>query len=87
MIVPMTTSHDNLTRKLVSVDDARLILGGIGRTKLYGLLAQGELSAVKLGRRTLFREAELAAYAACLPEGSFGHTPTKKPHTGNGASK
>lgn len=67
----MTTWQNDLIRKLVSVADARAMLGGIGRTKLYELLARGDLSAVKLGRRTLLLEAEVAAFAARLPQGNF----------------
>jgi excisionase family DNA binding protein len=64
--------------KLVSVDGARAILGGIGRTKLYELIGTGELRAVKLGRRTLFVEAEILAYADALPRGTLGAaTPAK----------
>ncbi|MGY6643802.1 MAG: helix-turn-helix domain-containing protein [Salinarimonas sp.] len=37
----------------VSVREAQRLLGGIGRTKLYQLIADGKLRPLKLGRRTL----------------------------------
>lgn len=45
----------------------REILGGIGSTKLHQLLASGELSAVKIGRRTFCRRSELDRYLSSLP--------------------
>ena len=61
--------HPDFVRKLVSVDGARAILGGIGRTKLYELIGSGELRTVKLGRRTLFVESEVLAFADAPPRG------------------
>lgn len=34
---------------------------GIGRTKLYELIADGQLEVVKIGRRTLVRTASIEA--------------------------
>ncbi len=42
--------------------EARRMLGGIGRTKLYRMVAAGELAPVKIGRRTFFAHDDLAAY-------------------------
>jgi excisionase family DNA binding protein len=39
----------------VSVNEARRLLGGIGRTKLYELIKDGHLKPIKLGGRTLIR--------------------------------
>lgn len=39
----------------VSVTDACRMLGGIGRTKLYQLIAEKKLTPIKIGRRTLIR--------------------------------
>jgi hypothetical protein len=38
---------------LVSVDDARTMLGGIGKTSLYGFLSDGRLTSRKIGKRRL----------------------------------
>lgn len=43
-----------------SVDDAAKALG-IGRTKLYELVAEGRLKALKIGRRTLILVASIHA--------------------------
>jgi excisionase family DNA binding protein len=49
---------------------------GLGRTKIYELIAEGELQPVKVGRRTMFRVDELAAWVERLPrlggDGSSG---------------
>lgn len=42
-------------------------LGSIGRSTLYGLIAQGRLEAVKLGSRTLITDASITALLASLP--------------------
>ena len=39
---------------------------GLGRSKLYELIATGELVTVKIGRRTLISEGALKAWAAAL---------------------
>ena len=40
---------------------------GIGRTKLYELIGEGEIEAVKLGRRTLIRAGSVRAFIDRLP--------------------
>ena len=40
---------------------------GIGRTKLYELIRDGEIVAMKLGRRTLICTATVRAFIECLP--------------------
>ena len=50
----------------LSVDDT-LRASGLGRTTLYGLLAAGEIRAVKAGRRTLVDMESLRTYLARLP--------------------
>lgn len=57
---------------------------GIGRSKGYELIAQGELHAVRIGRRTLIAEDELQRYVQTLT-GSYrnsGSRPTavERPH-------
>jgi excisionase family DNA binding protein len=42
-------------------------LFSIGRTKLYELLASGEIEAVKLGRRTLISSASVRDFMRALP--------------------
>lgn len=39
---------------------------GVGRSKLYELIADGEIATVKIGRRTLIADADLRAYAERL---------------------
>jgi excisionase family DNA binding protein len=57
--------------------DAAKVLG-IGRSTLFGLLARGELSARKLGTRTLITAAELGRYLESLPEAQFHAHQDKK---------
>jgi excisionase family DNA binding protein len=40
---------------------------GLGRTNIYALINKGELKAVKIGDRTMFRPADLAEFAASRP--------------------
>jgi excisionase family DNA binding protein len=40
----------------------------ISRSKLYVLVALGELPARKIGRRTIFMRADLDAFLASLPQ-------------------
>ena len=40
---------------------------GISRTSIYEALKRGDLTAVKCGRRTLIRLAELEVYLTGLP--------------------
>jgi excisionase family DNA binding protein len=42
----------------MSVDDASRALG-LGRTKIYGLIAEGKLLCVKIGRRRLILRTSL----------------------------
>jgi excisionase family DNA binding protein len=37
-------------------------VSGIGKTKLYDLIAQGKIEAVRVGRRRLVLASSLAAY-------------------------
>jgi excisionase family DNA binding protein len=49
----------------VTVDGARKALG-IGTTKIYELIGDGKLDAVKLGRRTLIKTESIRALVAEL---------------------
>lgn len=42
-------------------------LTGLGRTKLYALIADGSLRAVKAGRRTLILSEDLREFLTNLP--------------------
>jgi excisionase family DNA binding protein len=43
-------------------------VAGIGRTKLYQAIAEGELKARKLGKRTLILRGDLQRFLKNLPE-------------------
>lgn len=58
----MTTTE----RLLVPYDEARRMLGDIGRTKLYELIEDGELVRVSIGRRGFVTAASLTAFAESL---------------------
>jgi len=56
--------------RLLNLDTVCERLGGIGRSTLYALAAEGHLPLCKLGSRlTRVREADLAAFIARIPEG------------------
>jgi excisionase family DNA binding protein len=50
----------------VTVSDA-VTVSGLSRTTIYEALKRGDLSAMKAGRRTLIRFADLEAYMERLP--------------------
>ena len=50
---PIATPVANACRRL-----------GIGRTKLYELIAKGEIRSIKIGTRTLIPETELQRFVA-----------------------
>jgi excisionase family DNA binding protein len=43
-------------------------VSGMGRTRLYELIASGTIRAMKSGRRTLICAASLRSFVASLPE-------------------
>jgi excisionase family DNA binding protein len=51
-------------RPLTVTVPTALALTGIGRTKLYALIAEGKVKAVKVGSRTLVNFASLEALTA-----------------------
>jgi hypothetical protein len=55
-------------KRLVSILEAREILGGIGHTTLYDLIKRGELLKVNIGRRGFVTSESLAAYVDRLSE-------------------
>ncbi|OFW87511.1 MAG: hypothetical protein A3J37_07255 [Alphaproteobacteria bacterium RIFCSPHIGHO2_12_FULL_45_9] len=54
--------------ELISKEDARKALGGIGNTKFYQLLNQGQISAVKIGKSLRVRRSEIDRFISTLPE-------------------
>jgi hypothetical protein len=47
---------------LVPIPEARHLLGGIGTTKLYALVASGELQKCNIGRRGFITRKSIEAY-------------------------
>jgi excisionase family DNA binding protein len=68
---PLTRSrlrHPSLEehgRLLLTVEDAASVLQ-IGRTRVFGLISNGVLSSVKIGRSRRIRRRDLEAYVASL---------------------
>ena len=50
--------------RLLSVDDARQALGGVGRSLIYTEMQAGRLRALHVGRRVLISASEVARYIA-----------------------
>jgi excisionase family DNA binding protein len=61
----MKTEVSEQPRLLYPVDDACYVLG-VQRTTFYGLIRDGEIKAVKVGRRTLVAHAELEQFVERL---------------------
>lgn len=53
---------------LVDYETACAMLGGVHRNHLRNLVVRGEIPSVKVGRRAMFRVADLATYVDRLPE-------------------
>lgn len=51
---------------LFSEAEGREALGGLGRSKFYELIRDGEIQIVKIGRRTFVARDELERYVASL---------------------
>lgn len=51
---------------LLPIPDAREALGGLGRTKVYELIASGELRTVKIGRRRFVPASAVEEYVSRL---------------------
>jgi len=52
-------------RLLLPIGEAARLLG-IGRTKIYALIADGSIPTVRVGRRRLVRRADLDVFVAGL---------------------
>lgn len=59
----LTGGGDRLGRLAYSVPEASTAIG-IGKTKLYALIAQGVLPSTLIGKRRLIRAADLEALIA-----------------------
>ena len=51
-------------------------VAGIGRTTIYAAMASGQLSAVKMGSRTLIPASELRRFIETLPPARPAHIAT-----------
>lgn len=52
-----------LTEKILLTVDEVIEATSLGRTTIFALMKTGELRAVKVGKRTFIRPADLAAFA------------------------
>lgn len=62
------THMGDAQRRLVSIPEAREILGGIGHTTLYELVKRGDLIKVNIGRRGFITSESLGAYVDRITE-------------------
>jgi hypothetical protein len=56
------------TQLLLAIPDACRMLGYLGRTKVYDLVGEGELTTVNIGRRGFITAASIEAYVNRLQE-------------------
>lgn len=59
---------ESITPELLGIRDAQQFLGGVSRPKIYGLINDGEITRVKLGRRALITTKSLQGYVQRLEE-------------------
>lgn len=64
--------------RLISLNEV-LARCGISRSFLYQELSRGRIEAVKIGKRTAFREGEVARYLADLPSARIGRAAKPEP--------
>ncbi len=64
----MTSTTLNHQQLLYSIPEACALLGDIGRTLFYDIVAAGQLKLVKIGRRSFVTDGELRRYAASLSD-------------------
>ena len=60
---PSPSNEQNVPRLAYCVEDAAIALS-IGRTRVWQLIREGDLSAIKIGGRTLISVTELADFVA-----------------------
>lgn len=59
-----------MLRRLMPLPEAMRLLGGIGRTKTYELVNDGEITKVKIGSRSFITTDSLEAYLGRLVSGA-----------------
>ena len=62
----MSPTNEPTLDRLLPPSEAKVAIG-CGTTKLYELIGNGSLEAVKLGRHTRIRESSIVAFQASLP--------------------
>jgi len=62
-----------MSRLLHPIPGALDVLGGMSRSTLYERIADGEIKAVKVGRRTYIAHDELERYVRSLTASGGGH--------------
>lgn len=77
MLNSPNVSSANVQSVLLSVGEAARFLG-IGRSTVYGLLSDGDLTGVKIGSRTLIRRSDAEALVERLPVASVSLAPRKE---------
>lgn len=60
-----------MDEKVFTIEEASRFLR-IGRSRVYELLGEGEIRAVRLGRRTIITASELQRFLQSLPEYGAG---------------
>jgi excisionase family DNA binding protein len=63
----MNTARSELQAEGLTLNEASIV-AGIGRTKLYEAIANGELKARKFGSRTIVLRDDLLGFLKSLPE-------------------
>ena len=63
----MNSMRNELQAEGLTLNEASIV-SGIGRTKLYEAIAQGDLKARKFGARTIILREELVVFLKALPE-------------------
>ncbi len=64
----MPETDTALAAPLLAIPEARRLLGGIGLTKIYALINDGEITKVNIGRRGFITAKSLAAFVDRLAE-------------------
>lgn len=81
MIAPSSEVQPNLRPLLVSVRQARQILGGCGNNKFWALVKAGEIELIGSARKRWVTVASLDAYVARQLEVAKAEGPSPGPRT------